>query len=297
MSYSVKIIADSIAPHGARLTTYELRYPRMVHSEFMTHRSISRNASSTRAIPMAKQIEAVMRDPAYPVYWGRNQKGMQAGSELDEPKRHSAQGYWDDGRDEAVDIVEGLMVLGVHKQIAGRIIEPWAHISVVATATAGGWLNYFALRCHHTAQPEMQALAVPMARAYRDSKPVERWAGPDVWIDPDSWHLPYVTDQERLDQEVPALLALSTARVARVSYLRHDGTPATAAEDMKLYDDLAANGHWSPSEAQGYPAEIDTRSGNFIGWIQHRQTLAGSVHKHFDFGILDTVYRDRDFAV
>ena len=42
------VIADSISPVGKRITTLELVYPRYIHSEFMTHRMFSRNASSSR---------------------------------------------------------------------------------------------------------------------------------------------------------------------------------------------------------------------------------------------------------
>ena len=58
MPYSARILLDSLSPSGARLTTMEVRYPRFIHSEMMTHRVFSRNAASSRAIPIKKMIAA-----------------------------------------------------------------------------------------------------------------------------------------------------------------------------------------------------------------------------------------------
>jgi thymidylate synthase ThyX len=77
-----EIICDSLNPVGDRLTTFIFEYPRFVHAEFMTHRVFSRNAASSRAIPIEKMIEQVKINPAMPVWWGKNQSGMQAKEEL-----------------------------------------------------------------------------------------------------------------------------------------------------------------------------------------------------------------------
>ena len=77
-----KVICDSISPSGVRLTTLELQYHRFVHSEMMTHRMLSRNASSSRAIPVEKMLKQVAENPAMPIHWGKNQAGMQAREEL-----------------------------------------------------------------------------------------------------------------------------------------------------------------------------------------------------------------------
>lgn len=303
MSYEVKIVADSVGPNGARVTTFQLKYPRMIHAEFLTHRMVSRNASSTRAIPTAKMIEWIERDPAMPVYWGKNQKGMVATEELSESKIERATEQWLLARDAAVNYVEELMELGVHKQIASRILEPWAHINVVATATS--WDNFFALRCDKNAMPEIQSLAVKMARAYRDSIPVEMEAG---W-----WHLPYVTEEElaelcearadtyeplHLEQVTLLLLKYSVARCARVSYLTFDGKSPDPSGDIYLHDTLVGNGHWSPLEhqAEAQLSFAKHQSGNFVGWSQYRQSLRTSVHKNFDFRKL-AEFGDWDFIV
>jgi thymidylate synthase ThyX len=290
LSYDVQILADSLAPNGVRLTTFQLKYPRMIHAEFMTHRAISRNASSTRAIPTARMIEWVEKDPAMPVYWGRNQKGMQAEEELPETIRQGCTAEWLLARDRAVTTARRLLELGVHKQIASRVLEPWAHINIVATATS--WANFFALRCHPAAMPEIQVLAVKMARAYQASKPARLRIG--------AWHLPYITPEEWADildlgesiERLARLVKLSVARCARVSYRTFDGKPANPDDDIRLHDQLLENGHWSPFEHQAQAAyQASERSGNFQGWLQYRQRLPKSVHATFDFATLDRLPR------
>ena len=80
---SAKIIQDSVTLKGDRITTFELEYPRFIHSELMTHRQFSRNAASSRAVPIERMIKHVHEHPAEPVHWGKNQPGMQAKVELE----------------------------------------------------------------------------------------------------------------------------------------------------------------------------------------------------------------------
>lgn len=291
MSYEVAIVADSIGPNEARITTFQLRYPRMVHAELMTHRAFSRNASSTRAIPTAKMIEWIRKDPAMPVYWGKNQKGMQATEELAEDVQISCEREWLRARDEAIRTALWMIYSGVHKQIASRILEPWAHINVVVTATS--FDNFFALRSHPAAMPEIQALAVRMARAYRDSLPTH--------LLPGEWHLPYVTLAERITLSASLCVKFAVARCARVSYLTFEGKAPDPESDVRLHDQLEENGHWSPFEHPGRAqsravATLLHRSGNFAGWDQYRQILAKGVHESFDFATLDQ-FEGRDFVV
>ena len=178
----------------------QLRYPKFIHGEFMTHRVFSRNASSSRAIPVERMIEDAIRDPAMPSFWGKNQPGMSAAEELDdaEPKyvgreggliteRESAKYRWLKARYNAIKECQNLIKLGTHKQIVNRLIEPWCHINVVVSATE--WANFFALRCHSGAQPEMKALADAMFDAGMSSIPVALMAG--------EWHCPYVGELYR----------------------------------------------------------------------------------------------------
>lgn len=259
MTITAKIIADSAAhnPAGQRITTMELRYPRFIHAEFMTHRLFSRNASSSRAIPVQTLIHDVIDDPVNPSFWGKNEPGMQASVELDERHKQSCQREWDALRDNAIRGARYLSSVGAHKQIANRILEPFAHINVVVTATE--WDNFFALRRHPDAQPEIHELADRMYEALESSTP-------DV-LKHGEWHTPYAGRNG--DKRV------SAARCARVSYLTHDGKEPTEEADLALFDRLAGSVpiHASPLEHQAKPVfsleeQNDTR--NFVGWVQFR---------------------------
>src|ERR1044072_9346325 len=102
MAYSVRVLKDSISPVGARLTTMEVTLPRLVLAEFNTHRVFSRNSASSRAIPVEKMLKKIQEDPFIPVYWGKNQKGMQANEELTIEEQLLAQKEWLVARDYAV---------------------------------------------------------------------------------------------------------------------------------------------------------------------------------------------------
>lgn len=294
MTISAKIIADSISPDGVRLTTMLLRYPRFVHAEFMTHRVFSRNASSSRAIPVEKMIQAVIDDPAMPIHWGKNQKGMQAAHELSIDEQRQAMRGWMEAMMEAVDNARMLNDLGLHKQIVNRVIEPFAHITVVVTATE--WNNFLHLRDHEDAQPEIAELA----RCVR----VELEMSDPVLLQPGYWHLPFVDvaveyavvekllQVGRITRDMPkpsevyaVLVKLSAARCARTSYLTHDKKNPTIDEDTALFERLVGGDplHASPTEHQATPDERSDKyntwgypelHGNLTGWIQFRKTLA-----------------------
>jgi hypothetical protein len=295
MTITVKVIADSISAAGQRLTTMQLRYPRFIHAEVMTHRVFSRNASSSRAIPVERIIADLQRDPAIPVHWGANQPGMQARQELDAEGKLLASAHWLDAMDLVVKEVQELVKLGLHKQVANRLLEPWSHINVVVTSSQ--WANFFALRCHPDAQPEIQQLAQTMEHALLLSIPTLVHVG--------EWHLPYINfgedwveatrycqagritrDMPRKEEIYAVLRKVSTARNARVSYLTHDGRRTTVEEDVDLHNKLvvaeplhaspaehvATPDRWLEGEKHGY-WENEELHGNLTGWQQYRKLL------------------------
>ena len=138
MPITAEIVADSISPRGKRITSVKLCYPRFIHAELMTHRVFSRNASSSRAIPVKRMIAYLRSTPAMPVFWGSNQAGMQAGEELAPGDIEACRMVWLAGMQSAIATAQRLMDLGLHKQIANRVLEPWAHINVLVTATGMG---------------------------------------------------------------------------------------------------------------------------------------------------------------
>lgn len=262
MAYRAKILLDSLAPSGKRLVTFELEYARLVHSELLTHRLLSRNSSSSRAIPIQKMIQQVLQDPVIPVWWGRHQKGMQASEEVQGWRRWLCERIWRGSRYLAVAAAWLLWKLGMHKQIPNRLLEPWMWITIICSATEFG--NFFNLRCHPDAQPEIRKIADMMAELYYSHEPTYREAG--------EWHLPLTgfPGDEALDEET--LRKLSVARSARVSYLTHDGRRDIQA-DLTLYDRLLSSGHMSPFEHVAQAMSAPVESGNFTGWQQYRKVI------------------------
>ena len=302
MGFDAKVLADSVSPAGHRLTTLEATFPRFVLAEFNTHRVFSRNSASSRAIPVAKQLRRVLDDPYVPIEFGSNKPGMQAGPALTGPARDAAEAEWLAARDDAVRHVLGLITspenvarfddlhacleaaqgslkeplsewLNVHKQVANRLLEPFMWHTVIVSSTT--WDNFFNLRCHPDAQPEIRLIASKMREACERSVPTR--------LEPEEWHLPLVGEAEREEASSPEELAkISVGRCARVSYLTHAGTRDLAA-DITLYDRLLESGHMSPMEHVARPmtaAELRESewSGNFQGWIAHRKLIAGEAN-------------------
>lgn len=297
---TVKVIEDSVSEAGDRLTTLQLLYPRFIHAELMTHRVFSRNASSSRAIPVKKMIDMVRSEPAMPIHWGLNQPGMQADNQLCGVHLENAKELWMEAARSAARVAESMTEIGLHKQVANRILEPFQHISVVLTATE--FDNWRELRRHTDAQPEIQHLATEIDIQRDRSIPKILKYG--------EWHLPYVSQEERIEMRdaIENLRAISSARCCRVSYLKHDGTKSDLNEDLALCFRLAAARpiHASPFEHQATPMpDVEPRiyfngggdvevkshvpegvshidmdgfawSGNFKGWIQNRKLIEAS---------------------
>lgn len=265
MTITASVVADSLSiESGHRLTTLQLRYQRFIHAEFMTHRDFSRNASSSRAIPVTRLIQDVIDDTAMPIHWGKNQPGMQAHEEHDGliwaggGASYTPEKAWRQARDNAINVARAFSDAGYHKQIVNRLLEPFSHINVVVTAT--DWDNFFELRLHPDAQPEIRQLAVAMRAALDGSSPVE--------MQPGQWHLPYVTTEDRIGRTVMEQIQMSAARCARVSYKTHDGEPTDPDKDIALAVRLWESQHLSPFE---HPAQLlDGRHANFSGWRQAR---------------------------
>jgi hypothetical protein len=296
-------LASSVHHADERLRgdTFELRYPRAIHSELMTHRVFSRNASSSRAIPVKKLISDVMTDPFIPIHWGKNQKGMQAYETQDAlihlgedeyNKRMDVFGVflneqaWLHARDRVVKVAEGFAKAGYHKQIINRMLEPWAHINVVLTGTQ--FANFFALRDHPAAEPHIRKLAGEMKHVYinRTRNMTE--------LRPGHWHLPYVypddgddlreySTNNNIDIHKAAIIK-SVACCASVSYKTVDGEIMNMDRAKRIYDSLLADTpiHASPAEHQ-FTADSRTILGKWFnpelggnlgpGWIQYRKTL------------------------
>lgn len=258
---TAKIIKDSISPISKRITTYVLEYPRFIHAEVMTHRVFSRNAASSRAIPIKKMIEDVEKNTAAPIHWGLNQKGMQAYEEADAKTIIHAKIIWYHARDLAIQQAKKLMDLGIHKQVCNRLLEPFVKIRVLLTGT--DFDNFFKLRAHKAAQPEIRELAYKMLDLYNTNVPEKKEFG--------QWHIPF-SEYMPEGADLKTQLKIATARAARLSYNSFEGD-MDIDKDIKLHDSLLAEGHFSPFEHCAEADWVAQRFGNFKCWKQYRSIV------------------------
>ena len=316
---TAKVICDSISEQGIRLTTFEIEYPRIVMSEFNTHRSVSKNSSSSRAIPVSKMLEHTQTVNLKPVYFGSKKAGMQAGKELVGGDLINAKLFWESALFDAVTWATELDELGVAKEVTNRLVEPFQLVKVVCTAT--DWGNFFNLRLHPDSDPNICMLAYKMYKAMEESKPYELKEG--------EYHLPYVNvgwngkgemcyfDEDFNSVELEQAIKLSAASCASVSY-RTEGVTLEKAD--KIFDMLikAEVIHASPFEHLATPIskeiEIENSdyltvgfinkvgdsntwqqgithmnkqgqlcSGNLRGFVQYRHLLPNNTNWEFDF--------------
>ena len=276
MSYEVSILADSIHPNGsARLTTFEVTFPRFILAEVNTHRILSRNSGSSRAIPTERFIDALIKEPFVPQF-NQRVKGMGVGDAFDHEEQREAEHIWLEARDAALNAAKDLMDLGVDKSRANRLLEPFMWHTAIISATH--WGNFFALRTTEGAQPEFRIIAKMMEQALSTNVPDSLWFG--------EWHLPLIDDHDRMNHswdsgeiDWDTLKQIAVGRLARrSSYNRTDPEPwDKSVERAKI---LSTSGHWSPFEHVACPLyngdeihedEAGDWSGNFFGFEQYRK--------------------------
>lgn len=302
-----RVVAKSCSKQNpdSVICTFELEYPRFIHSEIMTHRLFSRNAMSSRAVPISKMIEQVRNNPAKPIHWGANQAGMQAKDEQTNlvldfyGNKFPVDDWWCLSAEDAAEAAEAMSEAGYHKQIVNRLLEPFQMMKTVLTATE--FDNFFWLRCHSDAQPEIKELADCMYKAYQEADEEVLKVG--------EWHTPYVEHfrpsdgDAQLEYHVDNLgvtledaLKVSSSCCAQVSYRVLDNSLDKALDIYsRLVDSVPV--HASPFEHQASPmsqtepkdqfngdqgtTHVDSNgfawSGNLKGWVQYRQLIKNNV--------------------
>lgn len=263
----VEILADSLnVVTGDRLTTFILNgFPKWLLAELNTHRMLSRNAASSRAIPLKKLIENIYQDPVIP-YWTRKKGGMGGIDDLTEEKKQYMTDSWQAAMEHAIVTATELHAAGAAKQEVNRLLEPWMRVPVIVSGTS--WDNFFHLRCDEAAQPDFRFFAIAMRDKYLANSPDTLNIG--------QWHIPFkgrVHSNRLTEQEY---LQISTARCARVSYTTHDGD-IDHDKDFRLHDSLVEMGHFSPLEHSARALSPDERdnpvAANYRGWGQYRHLL------------------------
>lgn len=259
-----KILKDSISESGDRVTTFELDYPRYILSELNTHRVFSRNTASSRAIPLEKNIVDILQTNNVPI-WTYNQKGMQGEIVEDEELKDEAFVVWFNARTKAIDFARKLADLGIHKQNVNRLLEPFQTVKTILTAT--DLHNFFKLRIHSDAMPEIRVLANKMKNALEKSEP--------KLLNENEWHLPYITDNDLIDLDVDTCKKISVSCCAQVSYRKLDTSVDKA---LKIYDKLISGDiiHGSAFEHVCRPLNVGEKQiGNLIGFRQFRHDVEG----------------------
>jgi len=272
---SARVIADSITRRSNRITSMVVTAPRIILAEFNTHRMFSRNSASSRAIPFETMVKRVKEDPFIPIAWMVDHKGMQGNEYFPDDVTGPIEAHWLEARDRAVHHATNLSKIGLTKQIVNRLLEPFLWHTIIVTATE--WDNFMKLRLHPAAEIHIQEVAQQMLNALNGSTPKVLQEG--------EWHIPFGDniDGVRVQEELgninsswgleEAKAKIATARCARVSYLNYEGKDDYEA-DVKLYDQLASSGHWSPFEHCATPTPIGEHSfGNFKGWKQLRHII------------------------
>jgi len=303
----VKIICDSKNEFGQRCISAICTFPRYLLAEINTHRMLSRNSASSRAIRFERMVESVQKNPFIPKKWQRDHTGMQ-GTEYftqEEINIKNLVHHWLSARDNAIAEATRLNKLGVTKQLCNRYLEPFMYHTALITATE--LENFFALRAEDMAEVHLQELAYKYLDACNASEPKLLKAG--------EWHIPFGDqfDNEQLISIAhyqltkfkpdfapsvhdlqPVLddlqVKLATVRCARISYV----TPGSEQKinytaDLELHDRLASSGHWSAFEHctramsqtdfEGSETRFNFNTqqmelgwyGNFRGFIQYRK--------------------------
>lgn len=282
---------------GKEIFTLECSYPRVIHSQLLTHSVFSKNSSSTRAIPVAVAIEQIIKNPAEYV-WTMNQSGMQ-GELATEEDADIFEDTYREAMNSAIEFVEILSEAGAHKQNAGRLLEPFQNIKIVLTSTE--WENWDWLRCHEDAQSEIADLARAIKEA-RDTAEIFE-------LNEGEWHVPYVDRERNPDGSISYFVkdvqvtreqakAISSSVCAQVSYRKSDSSLDKASKMRGMLID-GRRVHASPFEHQATPVPELPRntmnvteflasmpegvthidrfatpcSGNFKNWIQYRQLI------------------------
>lgn len=310
MNISAKLIAGSIGKeNGVKIAAMEVEYPRVLLAEVNTHRVLSRNGKSSRAVPFKRMVDDLRNNFFSPLQWLQNQPGMVATEVMSPEDAADCDIIWEEAMSDVIYHATRLSQKNASKQYVNRLLEPFMMTKTLISSTR--WANFFKLRDHKDAAPEFQLLASLMKEQFEKGEFVERSAR-----DPENgWHLPYINPEERITvpmetkagvfddpREIPisvignrktlimpddiglsrpgmrTLLMMCVARCCRLSYGSFDGEPTTVEQDRATFLKLASDPlHASPMEHAAFPTthRLHTPSitGNFHGYRQLRKIM------------------------
>ena len=253
-----EIVAHSLSPQGDELISVLATFPRIILAEINTHRMLSKNTSSSRAIPFKKMVEAIQNDPFIPIAWQENHSGMQGNKYLN-PNTVShlaANKAWLRARDSAVKEAKELndeKMANVTKQLCNRLLEPFMWTTMLITGSKEGWDNFFNLRCpqyHYLFEffkSRKEILKASKNGLYNDGRKLSDFTELD-WLKVNAgqaeihlmdlaekiydtmnestpkqlkageWHIPMISDLESVKLSTDEQIKLSVGRAANTSY-------------------------------------------------------------------------------
>lgn len=306
---SVEIVAHSKRPvTGEELITYRLTFPRIILAEINTYKMLSKNTSSSRAIPFEKMVEVIEKDPFIPIAWQKQHRGMQGYEYFEtEVENLIRDGAWLEASKLAVQSAKNLYELSATKQLINRLLEPFMWVTQLVTGTRESFEHLFNQRCpiypggckswkelcdldsNYTmetpiikrleknkgqAEIHFMDLAEKMYDALQESIPNELFMG--------SYHIPFLKDiissEEMLG--IDDLITMSVALTARVSYTSiGDDNKLTLERAKNIYNHCLENGHWSvfehigqcmrDSEYEHSIRQIDGQGYDTKGWYKN----------------------------
>ena len=270
----VEIVADSANSFGDRLTSLVLTYPRIIHSEMMTHRMFSRNASSSRAVPVDKMIKAVRENTFCPFEFQKSHKGMQGSEYFTGADRQECINLWLESAELALQQAEKMKAKCISKQIINRILEPYQYYTVLITGSKEGWQNFFNLRCPSYKLIGLDEENVKSRKEWLEKIQFSSALHPSMYPKTDvewlqinkgqaeihimdlaekiydavnestpkqlqagEWHIPMISDLESLKLSTDDQIKLSVGRAANTSYtVVGDGKELTLEHAIKIHD-------------------------------------------------------------
>ena len=112
---------------GSEVATVQLRHHRFILAEVNTP-GHAKSSASSRAVPTAKQLKALLADIAYPVEFGTMRPGMQAGPPLTGEKAIAAHQVWTRG---ALRAIETTLELVAGPELVHDVIRAYEERSLV----------------------------------------------------------------------------------------------------------------------------------------------------------------------
>ena len=260
------VLASKNQYTGVSLYTFKIKMPKSYLAQLNTHRILSKNASSSRAVPVPKLIERIRANTVIPMIMVQNKPGMWGDHTLNAEQAEQVTALWLESCEKAIETASKLHSLGLHKEYANRILEPYCEAEILLSGTQ--WNNFISLRAHYETQPEMQYVATQI-------KNLIETAQPQV-LGKQQWHTPFIREEEEM-LDISLKQKVSVARCARVSYfLKGTGEVSSLDKDIALYNTLKDSGHWSPFEHVATPYLETKLCTNYLSWVQLRQSFRNS---------------------